>query len=185
MNAPERLQPDAAPLAARSVGAFAVPVRRASVVYRAAAAPVHALHGVDVDVAPGEFVAPAGRSGCGKTKLLRVIADLESISAGGVSLCANKLLNGAPVLEGLLRGELCDIVRRRAEVVDAGVAAGRLALVDPAQLFFGLRAATQTCADPDGPVRAVLGRRRPSARDHHRAAGPVVRLRLRGCGLLA
>ena len=63
---------------------FAVAVRRASVVYPAADAPVRALSEVDLTITPGEFVALIGPSGCGKTTLLRVIADLEPISAGEV-----------------------------------------------------------------------------------------------------
>jgi NitT/TauT family transport system ATP-binding protein len=62
----------------------AVEVRRASVVYPAPDAPVHALHEVDLTIAQGEFVSLIGPSGCGKTTLLRVIADLEPISAGEV-----------------------------------------------------------------------------------------------------
>jgi len=64
--------------------ALAVSVRRASVVYAAADAPVHALSEIDLDIEPGEFVSLIGPSGCGKTTLLRVIADLEPITAGEV-----------------------------------------------------------------------------------------------------
>lgn len=42
------------------------------------------LQGVDLEVAPGEFVALVGRSGCGKSTLLRLIAGLETPSDGGV-----------------------------------------------------------------------------------------------------
>jgi TetR/AcrR family transcriptional regulator len=97
---------------------------------------------------------------------------------------ANELLHGAPVLHGLLRGELREVVRRKAEVIDGWVAAGRLAPVDPTHLFFTIWAATQTYADFDVQVRAVLGRPKLSARDHRRAADHVVQLLLRGCGLL-
>ncbi|MEZ3157253.1 ABC transporter ATP-binding protein [Microbacterium sp. BWR-S6Y] len=44
------------------------------------------LHGVDLDVAPGEFVSLLGPSGCGKTTALRVIAGLESASGGDVRI---------------------------------------------------------------------------------------------------
>ncbi|MGH8830049.1 MAG: ABC transporter ATP-binding protein, partial [Polaromonas sp.] len=44
---------------------------------------------IDLDIREGEFVALIGPSGCGKTTLMRVIADLEKISAGQV------LVNGA------------------------------------------------------------------------------------------
>ena len=65
---------------------LAVQVRAASVVYAAADAPVHALQGIDLDIAPGEFVSLIGPSGCGKTTLLRVIADLEPLTAGQVQV---------------------------------------------------------------------------------------------------
>ena len=81
MNAPDR-NFDAPPAAVSRD--LAVQVRRASVVYPSADAPVRALHEVDLDIAPGEFVALIGPSGCGKTTLLRVIADLEPITSGTV-----------------------------------------------------------------------------------------------------
>src|SRR3990167_2740318 len=65
-------------------GRMAVQVRNASVVYQTADTPVQALSDIDVDIAEGEFVSLIGPSGCGKTTLLRVIADLEKISAGQV-----------------------------------------------------------------------------------------------------
>ena len=73
-------------LAFMSAPELAVSVRRASVVYAAADAPVHALQEIDLAIAPGEFVSLIGPSGCGKTTLLRVIADLEPISAGAVQV---------------------------------------------------------------------------------------------------
>ncbi len=44
------------------------------------------IHGVDVDVADGEFAVLVGPSGCGKTTLLRMIAGLEEISAGEIEI---------------------------------------------------------------------------------------------------
>jgi sulfonate transport system ATP-binding protein len=46
--------------------------------------PRHVLQNLDLNVAPGEFVALVGRSGCGKSTLLRLIAGLDKPSAGSV-----------------------------------------------------------------------------------------------------
>jgi len=40
------------------------------------------LHGIDLDIADGEFVVLVGPSGCGKSTLMRMVAGLESISGG-------------------------------------------------------------------------------------------------------
>ena len=44
------------------------------------------LHGVDLDIAPGEFVSLLGPSGCGKTTALRILAGLEHADGGAVYL---------------------------------------------------------------------------------------------------
>jgi multiple sugar transport system ATP-binding protein len=44
------------------------------------------IHGIDLDIEPGEFVVFVGPSGCGKTTLLRMVAGLEEISAGELSI---------------------------------------------------------------------------------------------------
>ena len=44
------------------------------------------LKKTDLVIEPGEFVAIVGRSGCGKSTLLRLVAGLESVSAGAVRL---------------------------------------------------------------------------------------------------
>ncbi|MBY5791626.1 sn-glycerol-3-phosphate ABC transporter ATP-binding protein UgpC [Rhizobium leguminosarum bv. viciae] len=44
------------------------------------------LHGVSLDIANGEFIILVGPSGCGKSTLLRLIAGLEAITGGEVSI---------------------------------------------------------------------------------------------------
>src|SRR5690606_12478414 len=44
------------------------------------------VHGVDLDIKSGEFVVFVGPSGCGKSTLLRMIAGLEPITAGDISI---------------------------------------------------------------------------------------------------
>jgi sn-glycerol 3-phosphate transport system ATP-binding protein len=45
---------------------------------------VQAIHGIDVEIADGEFLVLVGPSGCGKSTLLRMIAGLETITSGEV-----------------------------------------------------------------------------------------------------
>ena len=45
-----------------------------------------AVHELDLDVADGEFMVLVGPSGCGKTTALRMVAGLEEITEGQVSI---------------------------------------------------------------------------------------------------
>ncbi len=53
------------------------------------------IHGVDIDIASGEFVVLVGPSGCGKSTLLRMIAGLESITGGEIAI-GGKVVNSLP-----------------------------------------------------------------------------------------
>jgi sn-glycerol 3-phosphate transport system ATP-binding protein len=45
-----------------------------------------AIHGVDVEIVEGEFIVLVGPSGCGKSTLLRMIAGLERITEGTITI---------------------------------------------------------------------------------------------------
>ncbi len=53
------------------------------------------LHGVSVDIEDGEFVVLVGPSGCGKSTLLRMLAGLENISGGEISI-GGRVVNNVP-----------------------------------------------------------------------------------------
>src|SRR5580704_4691869 len=57
--------------------------------------PHYVIHGVNVEIADGEFVVLVGPSGCGKSTLLRMIAGLENISAGEIRI-ADRVVNTLP-----------------------------------------------------------------------------------------
>ncbi|WP_417725366.1 ABC transporter ATP-binding protein [Salipiger sp.] len=57
---------------------------------------VEVIHGIDVDIRNGEFVALVGPSGCGKSTLLRMIAGLEDVSGGTVSIDEEVINDIAP-----------------------------------------------------------------------------------------
>ncbi len=50
------------------------------------------IHGVDCDIDDGELIVVVGPSGCGKSTLLRMVAGLETITAGEISI-SGKVVN--------------------------------------------------------------------------------------------
>jgi multiple sugar transport system ATP-binding protein len=56
----------------------------------------HVIKGVSVEIADGEFCVLVGPSGCGKSTLLRMIAGLEKISHGSISIGAKVVNDMAP-----------------------------------------------------------------------------------------
>ncbi len=65
---------------------YAIQSQDVTRVYRVDHQEVHALRGVNLRVAPGEFVALMGRSGSGKTTLLNIIGGLDRPTGGQVLL---------------------------------------------------------------------------------------------------
>jgi putative ABC transport system ATP-binding protein len=72
--------------------------------------PVRALRGVDMAVAPGEFVAVMGPSGCGKSTLLNLVAGLERPTDG-------RILIDGEVISDFSEDELAVMRRRHIGVV--------------------------------------------------------------------
>jgi len=50
------------------------------------------IHGVNAEIADGEFIVIVGPSGCGKSTLLRMVAGLEEISGGEIAI-AGRVVN--------------------------------------------------------------------------------------------
>lgn len=70
-----------------------ITVRGVSKTFRSrSGAAVRALDGIDLDIEAGSFVALLGPSGCGKTTLLRLVAGLESLDEGEISLCGKSVV---------------------------------------------------------------------------------------------
>lgn len=97
---------------------------------------------------------------------------------------ANELLHGAPEIGDVLRQALRELVARKASVIREWIANGQMASVDPHHLFFTIWAATQTYADFESQVCAVLGVNALAERDYELATEQLVTLLLRGCGLV-
>ncbi len=50
------------------------------------------IHGVDIEIADGELIVVVGPSGCGKSTLLRMVAGLESVTEGEITI-GNRVVN--------------------------------------------------------------------------------------------
>ncbi len=55
------------------------------------------IHGVDIDIADGEFIVIVGPSGCGKSTLLRMVAGLETITQGDLLIDGKRLNDAEPM----------------------------------------------------------------------------------------
>ncbi|HAO33145.1 MAG TPA: sn-glycerol-3-phosphate ABC transporter ATP-binding protein UgpC [Candidatus Competibacter sp.] len=63
--------------------------------------PVDVIKGVDLNINDKEFVVFVGPSGCGKSTLLRMIAGLESISDGELSIDGRRVNDLSPAERGI------------------------------------------------------------------------------------
>jgi len=102
---------------------------------------VKVLHGIDLDVAEGEFVVFVGPSGCGKSTLLRMIAGLETITGGEMSI-DGKVVNDVPPSR-----------RGIAMVFQSYALYPHMSVYD--NMAFGLRIAHQSKSEVDRRVRAA------------------------------
>ncbi|MBC9247306.1 ABC transporter ATP-binding protein [Paracoccus sp. 11-3] len=62
---------------------------------------VEVIPGVDLTIEDGEFVVFVGPSGCGKSTLLRLIAGLEDVTSGGISIDGKDVTDAGPAQRGL------------------------------------------------------------------------------------
>ncbi|MCL8603811.1 ATP-binding cassette domain-containing protein [Proteus mirabilis] len=84
-------EPHTDPAVARTGAAPAVRLRDATLSYGSRTL----WSGLDLDVAPGEFLAVLGPNGSGKTSLLRVLLGLQQLSAGTVEIAGEPARRGS------------------------------------------------------------------------------------------
>jgi TetR/AcrR family transcriptional regulator len=104
---------------------------------------------------------------------------------GASRVFAAELLRGAPLLMPFLSGEMRRRVEDMAVVIEGWAARGLMDKMAPAHLFFCIWAMTQTFADFDVQIRAVLGCDVLDDAAFATATATVTTLVLKGCGVHA
>lgn len=105
--------------ATRTVTEYAVELTGVGKTFGHGRRAVVALDGLDLRVAPGEFVCLLGASGCGKTTVLNLVAGLEESSAGDIELNAGRpavMFQEAALMPWLTAGRNVELALRLAGV---------------------------------------------------------------------
>ncbi len=129
-------------------------------VYREGDVETTALRGIDLEIAPGEFVAIMGRSGSGKSTLLQLLAGSDRPTAGHVIVAGIDLSRADEDERARLRGAHVGIVFQSQNLVPF------LALEENIQLSAELAGRPVDAAG----ARAILARVGLEGRERHRPA---------------
>ena len=86
--------------------AGAIAINSLSKTYDSAGRKTVAISNIDLDIKPGEFIVLLGRSGCGKTTLLRSLAGLLPPSAGSIAIDGQKLYDERGKVQRTVLGNL-------------------------------------------------------------------------------
>lgn len=147
--------------------------------YRAVLADILALWlGAADDIRPDADPAAA------LTAYIRAKMRMSRVRPYASKVFANEVLHGAPQIASYLGDHLRRWVSDKVLVIEGWIAAGRMAAVDARHLFFLIWAMTQTYADFDVQIGAVLDVPRLANADFETGCRMVEILVLRGCGLM-
>ncbi len=116
-------------------------------VYRAGEVDVHALRGLDLDVARAEFVAIVGPSGSGKSTLFHILGGLTPPTAGSVMLDGHDLLRISEAERTNLRKATVGFVFQKYNLLPTLTARDNIAIA---------RDIAGKSGPPDGDFRALL-----------------------------
>src|SRR5436190_5305073 len=118
--------------------------------YRVGKVDVHALRGVDLAVAPGEFVSIMGPSGCGKSTLLHILGGLLKPTSGKVVVDGEDLAAMSDAARTDLRRRKIGFVFQRFNLFPTLTAEGNLKLAED------IHRRTQHSPEDDKRRREVL-----------------------------
>lgn len=121
---------------------------------------------------PGEAIA----------RYVRAKMTLSRTRPLGSKVFANEIIHGAPHLIGYLQTTLKDWADEKAQVIEGWAAQGKIDPIDPYHLLFMIWAVTQTYADFNCQIAAVLGKDELTPDDFERATETSTRIILKGVG---
>lgn len=98
---------------------------------------------------------------------------------------AMEVLAGAPRMQSFLNDKVRKAVEDKGDVIRAWIAEGKMAPIDPAHLFFMLWATTQTYAECEAQIKAVLNKEQLDDEVFQAAHETVSRVLLIGLGIKA
>lgn len=119
---------------------------------------VHALDGVDLDVAPGEFVSITGASGSGKSTLMHLIGCLDRPTSGTYELAGQPVATLGDRQLARVRNERIGFVFQTFNLVNRTTAVDNVAV----PLIYARKGGTR------GPAMAALARVGIDHRAHHK-----------------
>jgi putative ABC transport system ATP-binding protein len=98
--------------------------------YRVGKVDVHALRGVDLSIAPGEFVSVMGPSGCGKSTLLHILGGLLKPTSGRIIVDGEDLTAMSDAARTDLRRRKIGFIFQRYNLFPTLTAEGNLRLAE-------------------------------------------------------
>jgi len=134
-------------------------------------------------LASGDQIRPDADPAAALTAYVAAKVEASRTQPYASRVFANEILHGAPQLSDYLRRQVRSWVEAKAQVLDQWAKRGLIQPVAAEHLFFVLWAATQTYADFEAQVRAVLGRDRLQPADYRAGAALITRMALAACGI--
>ncbi|HEY7416487.1 MAG TPA: ATP-binding cassette domain-containing protein, partial [Ktedonobacteraceae bacterium] len=103
--------------ASTAIASAVVEARAITRAFRAPGGTIRVLHGIDLNIKPGEFVALRGRSGSGKTTLLHILVGLDNPTQGTVCLLGHELADMNDNARAALRRRQIGLLFQNAHLI--------------------------------------------------------------------
>lgn len=131
-----------------------------------------------------DHIRPGAEPRAALARYIRAKMSMSRARPYASKVFANEILHGAPIMRSYLGDQLRKKVEEKAAILEGWMAEGLMAPADPRHLFFLIWAMTQTYADFDVQIAAVLGLEKIGEREFAQGEALIVQLVLRGCGIM-